>query len=190
MVCSRDAPQHRGPDVSTAAWLSRCFCRRKVNRAPLCSEPSEGGRCCRLEMDQRPGSGSRLAPRVGASDRPSRDLARSGQHEIHHSILAELEIVGGFADASRSLTDRAISEQLHQAKLALNLTAGHQELVEVQERYLETNSQKSRARKCRQVGAGTHQGDIARLQEIKKKIAGKLLLARTRQREPSKPLAP
>ncbi|MCD6052417.1 MAG: hypothetical protein K0Q55_3835 [Verrucomicrobia bacterium] len=42
----------------------------------------------------------------------ARVLARSGQHQTHHSILAELEIVEGFADAYRSLTDRAISSQL------------------------------------------------------------------------------
>jgi hypothetical protein len=42
----------------------------------------------------------------------ARDLARSGQHQTHHSILAELEIVEGFVDAYRSLTDRAISSQL------------------------------------------------------------------------------
>ena len=42
----------------------------------------------------------------------ARDLARSGQHETHHSIVAKLEIVEGFADAYRSLTDRAISAQL------------------------------------------------------------------------------
>ena len=35
----------------------------------------------------------------------ARDLARSGQHQTHHSILAELEIVEGFADAYR-LSDR------------------------------------------------------------------------------------
>jgi hypothetical protein len=42
----------------------------------------------------------------------ARVLARSGQHQTHRSILAELEIVEGFADAYRSLTDRAISSQL------------------------------------------------------------------------------
>jgi hypothetical protein len=42
----------------------------------------------------------------------ARDLARSGQHENHHSIFAELEIVEGFADARRCLTDRVISAQL------------------------------------------------------------------------------
>jgi hypothetical protein len=42
----------------------------------------------------------------------ARDLARSGQHENHHSIFAELEMVEGFADARRCLTDRVISAQL------------------------------------------------------------------------------
>ena len=33
----------------------------RLTRAPLSSEPSEGGRCCRLESDgQRPASGSRF----------------------------------------------------------------------------------------------------------------------------------
>jgi hypothetical protein len=42
----------------------------------------------------------------------ARDLARSGQHENHHGILAELEAVEGFATAHRCLTDRVISAQL------------------------------------------------------------------------------
>jgi len=42
----------------------------------------------------------------------ARDLARSGQHENHHSILPELVAVEGFAAAHRCLTDRAISAQL------------------------------------------------------------------------------
>ena len=42
----------------------------------------------------------------------ARDLARSGQHQTHHSILAELEIVEGFADAYGRLTDQVISSQL------------------------------------------------------------------------------
>ena len=42
----------------------------------------------------------------------ARDLARSGQHETHRSILAELEIVEGFADAYGRLTDQVISSQL------------------------------------------------------------------------------
>ena len=35
----------------------------------------------------------------------ARDLARSGQHQTHHSILAELEIVEGFAEAYGRLTE-------------------------------------------------------------------------------------
>ena len=42
----------------------------------------------------------------------ARDLARSGQHENHQSILMELEVVEGFAAAHRCLTDRVISAQL------------------------------------------------------------------------------
>ena|SRR5918995_5108219 len=42
----------------------------------------------------------------------ARDLARSGQHENHHSILRELELLDGFAAAHRCLTDRVISAQL------------------------------------------------------------------------------
>ena len=42
----------------------------------------------------------------------ARDLARSGRHENHHSILPELAAVEGFAAAHRCLTDRAISAQL------------------------------------------------------------------------------
>jgi hypothetical protein len=42
----------------------------------------------------------------------ARDLTRSGQHETHHSILAELEIVEGFAEPYRHLTDQVISYQL------------------------------------------------------------------------------
>ena len=42
----------------------------------------------------------------------ARDLARSGQHENHHSILPELVAVEGFAAAHRCLTARAISAQL------------------------------------------------------------------------------
>jgi hypothetical protein len=71
-----------------------------------------------------------------------------------------------------------------------NLTAGHQELLKIQERYLQTNSQKSRARNVGKLARGHIEEHIARLQEIKKQIAGKLLPARTRQREPSKPVAP
>ena len=41
-----------------------------------------------------------------------RVLARSGQHQTHRSILAELEIVEGFADAYGRLTDQVISSQL------------------------------------------------------------------------------
>jgi hypothetical protein len=42
----------------------------------------------------------------------ARALARSGQHETHHSILAELEIVEGFVEAYGRLTDQVISSQL------------------------------------------------------------------------------
>jgi len=42
----------------------------------------------------------------------ARDLARSGKHENHHSILPELVGVEGFAAAHCCLTDRAISAQL------------------------------------------------------------------------------
>jgi hypothetical protein len=44
--------------------------------------------------------------------RRARGLARSGQHENHHTILAELELTDGFADAHRCLTERVISAQL------------------------------------------------------------------------------
>jgi hypothetical protein len=42
----------------------------------------------------------------------ARVLARSGQHQTHRSILAELEIVEGFAEAYGRLTDQVISSQL------------------------------------------------------------------------------
>ena len=42
----------------------------------------------------------------------ARDLARSGQHENHQSILMELEVVEGFAEVHRCLTDRVICAQL------------------------------------------------------------------------------
>ena len=44
--------------------------------------------------------------------RLARDLARSGQHESHHSIVAELQFLAGFADTHRCLTNRVISAQL------------------------------------------------------------------------------
>ena len=55
----------------------------------------------------------------------ARDLARSGRHENHHSILPELETVEGFAAVHRCLTDRAISAQLDRAwTIALSLGTG------------------------------------------------------------------
>jgi hypothetical protein len=42
----------------------------------------------------------------------ARCLARSGQHQSHGSIVAEFELLEGFADAHRCLTDRVISAQL------------------------------------------------------------------------------
>jgi len=42
----------------------------------------------------------------------ARGLARSGQHKSHCSIVAELELLEGFSDAHRCLTDRVISAQL------------------------------------------------------------------------------
>ena len=42
----------------------------------------------------------------------ARDLARSGQHQDHHSIVAELHAAGDFFEAQRCLTDRAICAQL------------------------------------------------------------------------------
>jgi hypothetical protein len=44
--------------------------------------------------------------------RLARSLARSGQHDNHTSIVAELELVDGFADAHRCLVDRVITAQL------------------------------------------------------------------------------
>ena len=43
--------------------------------------------------------------------RLARDLARSGQHQSHRSIVEELT-VEAFAEAHRCLTNRAISAQL------------------------------------------------------------------------------
>jgi hypothetical protein len=44
--------------------------------------------------------------------RLARDLARSGQHENHRTIVAELVSVTGFADAQRCFADRVIIAQL------------------------------------------------------------------------------
>ena len=42
----------------------------------------------------------------------ARDLARSGQHADHRSIIAHIELVGDFADVRDRLVDRAIRSQL------------------------------------------------------------------------------
>jgi hypothetical protein len=44
--------------------------------------------------------------------RLARDLARSGQHQSHRSIVEELKQVEAFAEAHGCLTNRAISAQL------------------------------------------------------------------------------
>ena len=44
--------------------------------------------------------------------RLARDLARSGQHQSHRSIVEELKQVEAFAEAHRCLTNRPISAQL------------------------------------------------------------------------------
>ena len=44
--------------------------------------------------------------------RVARDLARSGQHENHQSILTELRLIEGFADTRICPSDRVISGQL------------------------------------------------------------------------------
>ena len=44
--------------------------------------------------------------------RLARDLARTGQHQSHRSIVEELKQVEAFAEAHRCLTDRVISAQL------------------------------------------------------------------------------
>ncbi len=42
----------------------------------------------------------------------ARNLARSGQHASHLTILAELEMVEGFAEAQRCLTEGPIRSQI------------------------------------------------------------------------------
>jgi hypothetical protein len=42
----------------------------------------------------------------------ARDMARSGQHANHVSILAELETVRGFVDAQPCFTNRVLTAQL------------------------------------------------------------------------------
>ena len=44
--------------------------------------------------------------------RLARDLARSGQHQSHHSIVEELKQVEAFTEAHRCLTNRLIAAQL------------------------------------------------------------------------------
>jgi hypothetical protein len=44
--------------------------------------------------------------------RLARDLARSGQHESHHTILAELEVIERFSEVRGCIRERIISAQL------------------------------------------------------------------------------
>jgi hypothetical protein len=56
--------------------------------------------------------------------RLARDLARSGQHQSHQSIVEELKQVEAFAEAHRCLTNRAISAQLDRLCAMASAQAG------------------------------------------------------------------
>ena len=56
--------------------------------------------------------------------RLARDLAPSGQHQSHRSIVEDLKQVEAFAEAHRCLTNRAISAQLDRLCAMASVQAG------------------------------------------------------------------